>query len=154
MNTTHHWREFASSLLSQEFLTLAKIHLAPGGIVIWNCTSSPRAARTGLEVFPHTMMCLNNCIGSLDPLVVDKARWRQVLTAYRIDGEPLFDLDRPAGALSSRACSPSAIANRRRPPMTSPVSAGGSSAASACSSSGPAPSRSPTTTSGTNTHKV
>jgi spermidine synthase len=97
MNTTHHWREFASSLLSREFLTLAKNHLARGGIVIWNCTSSPRAARTGLEVFPHTMMCLNNCIGSLDPLVVDKARWRHVLMAYRIDGQPLFDLESPGG---------------------------------------------------------
>ncbi len=85
MNTTHHWREFASSLLSVEFLTLAKAHLAPGGIVLWNCTSSGRAAKTGMEVFPHTMMVMNNCIGSNEPLLVDKERWRRVLTEYQKD---------------------------------------------------------------------
>ncbi len=99
MNTTHHWREFASSLLSEEFLTLARSHLAPGGVVMWNCTSSGRAAKTGMDVFPHTMMCLNNCIGSMEPLVVDKARWRRILTEYRSGGRPLFD---PADAKSAQ----------------------------------------------------
>ncbi|MBP7948176.1 MAG: methyltransferase domain-containing protein [Verrucomicrobiales bacterium] len=92
MNTTHHWREFASALLSKEFLTLAKRHLNPDGVVMWNCTDSGRAAKTGMEVFPHTMMCLNNCIGANVPLVPDKEHWRKVLTAYRIDGRPLYDL--------------------------------------------------------------
>ena len=91
MNSTHHWREFASSLLSVEFLSLARGHLASGGVLMWNCTSSPRAAKTGMDVFPHTMMCLNNCVGSMQPLVVDKDRWRTVLSAYQIDGKPVFD---------------------------------------------------------------
>jgi spermidine synthase len=95
MNTTHHWREFAGALLSREFLTLARNHLAPGGIVMWNCTDSGRAAATGMDIFPHTMMCLNNCIGSLDPLTLDAERWRRVLSDYRIDGRPLFDLTLP-----------------------------------------------------------
>jgi hypothetical protein len=97
MNTTHHWREFASSLLSREFLTLVKSRLAPGGLVLWNCTSSARAAKTGLEVFPHTLMCLNNCVGSIEPLVVDKERWRKTLAGYRIEGVPVFDLSTAAG---------------------------------------------------------
>ncbi len=95
MNTTHHWREFASGLLSKEFLQLARKHLAFRGIVMWNCTDSGRAAKTGMEVFPHTVMCLNNCIGSLEPMVLDKIRWRDVLTRYKINGVPLYDQANP-----------------------------------------------------------
>jgi spermidine synthase len=97
MNTTFHWREFASALLSKEFLEMCKAHLKPGGFVMWNCTGSYRAARTGLEVFPYTMMVVNNCVGSLTPLEPDKERWRAVLASYRIDGQPVFDLTTPEG---------------------------------------------------------
>ncbi len=95
MNTTFHWREFASALLSQEYLTLVREHLKPGGLVMWNCTGSARAIRTGMAVFPHTLMVMNNCVGSMEPLVIDRARWRDVLERYEIDGERLFEP--PAG---------------------------------------------------------
>jgi hypothetical protein len=49
-----------------------------------------------MVVFPHTMMCLNNCVASLQPLQIDKDRWRDVLVRYRIEGKPLFDLTNPA----------------------------------------------------------
>ncbi len=52
MDTTYFWREFSSALLSKEFLEVIKQHLNPGGFTMWNCTGSPRAIRTGLEVFP------------------------------------------------------------------------------------------------------
>ncbi len=97
MNTTHHWREFASALLSQEFLTVARDHLAPGGVVMWNCTDSPRAAKTGMTVFPHTVMCLNNCTASMQPIEVDKERWRRVLSEYKVDGKRVFDLTSEKG---------------------------------------------------------
>jgi len=97
MNTSIHWREFATAVLSREFLEQVKSHLAPDGIAMWNCTGSGRAARTGMEVFPHTMLAINNCIGSLQPLTLDKDRWRRVLEAYRIDGTPVFDLTTPEG---------------------------------------------------------
>lgn len=97
MNTTHHWREFASALLSQEFLSLAKGHLCEGGIVAWNTTESARAAKTGMIVFPHTMMVMNFCAGSNQPLVPDAARWRSVLERWFIDDKPLFDLSSEAG---------------------------------------------------------
>ena len=93
MNTTYHWREFAAALLSREFLTLVGHHLTPEGVVIWNCTGSERAPRTALDVFPHTMMVMNNCMASFAPMQPDKARWERVLTQYQIDGEPVF----PAG---------------------------------------------------------
>lgn len=97
MNTSHHWREFASSVLSREFLDLVKSHLKPGGMVMWNCTDSGRAARTGMEVFPHTIMVINNCVGSLSPLTFNRERWRDVLSRYRIDGNAVFDLETAKG---------------------------------------------------------
>jgi predicted membrane-bound spermidine synthase len=92
MNTSFHWREFASALLGREFLELVQRHLAPGGILMWNCTGSSRAIATGMAVFPHTIMVLNNCVGSNAPLVIDRDRWRSILSSYRIDGRPSFDL--------------------------------------------------------------
>jgi predicted membrane-bound spermidine synthase len=100
MNTTFHWREFASALLSREFLELAKAHLKPGGITMWNCTGSARAIRTGMEVFPHTIMVVNNCVGSEQPLIIDRKRWRMVLEQYQIDGKPIFDEKDPAVSLN------------------------------------------------------
>lgn len=99
MNTTHHWREFASALLSREFLTEVKAHLAPDGIALWNCTESPRAARTGMEVFPHTMMVMNHCLASNTPLEPDRERWQKALAAYRIDGQPVVAVDQIEGVL-------------------------------------------------------
>jgi len=99
MNTTHHWREFASALLSREFLTEVKAHLTPGGIAFWNCTESPCAARTGMEVFPHTLMVMNHCLGSNAPLEPDRKRWRKILADYRIDGQPVIAADHIDGVL-------------------------------------------------------
>ena len=90
MNTTHHWREFASALLSKEFLTQVKSHLTPEGIAFWNCTDSLRAAKTGTEVFPHSIMVINHLLASNAPLTPDRERWARVLSQYRIDDQPVF----------------------------------------------------------------
>jgi len=92
MNTTFHWREFSGALLSREFLEVCRSHLRPDGLLMWNCTGSARAIRTGMDVFPHTMMVGSFCVGSAAPLWIDRVRWRSILTAYRINGEPVFDL--------------------------------------------------------------
>ena len=97
MNGSFYWREFSSALLSQEFLELLRSRLNPDGVVLWNLSGSGRAAKTGLTVFPHTMMVMNTCVGSMTPITVDLARWRDVLSRYQIDGAPVFDLDTPAG---------------------------------------------------------
>jgi spermidine synthase len=97
MNTTFYWREFVSALLSKDFLEMARGHLNTNGFVMWNCTYSSRAARTGMEVFPHTIMVHNNCVGSRSPLNIDKERWRAALEAYRIDGQFVFDRSTPEG---------------------------------------------------------
>jgi predicted membrane-bound spermidine synthase len=99
MNTTHHWREFASALLSREFLTEVKAHLTPEGIAFWNCTESPRAARTGMEVFPHTLMVMNHCLASNAQMEPNRDRWKKVLDAYRIDDQPVIAADQINGML-------------------------------------------------------
>lgn len=97
MNTSLHWREFSTAVLSADFLSLVRAHLKPGGIVMWNCTGSGRAIRTGMEVFPHTLLVVNNCVASDAPLVWNAPRWRRVLSEYTMDGKPLFDLATPHG---------------------------------------------------------
>lgn len=99
MNTTHHWREFASALLSREFLSEVKAHLKPEGVAFWNCTESARAARTGMEVFPHTMMVMNHCLASNMPLEPNRERWQKVLSAYHIDGQPVIAAEQIASLL-------------------------------------------------------
>jgi predicted membrane-bound spermidine synthase len=100
MNTQVNWREFSSALLSREFLELARSRLKPGGLMMWNCTSSPRAFHTGMTVFPYTATLANFCIGSMSPIDIDPVRWRHVLTAYQIDGRPIFDLANHEGRAS------------------------------------------------------
>jgi spermidine synthase len=104
MNTTYHWREFASALLSREFLELARSHLKEGGIVAWNTTESLRAAKTGLVVFPESITLMNFFVGSNTPLVMDKTRWRSVLERWRIDDQPIFDVATAQGREDLEKC--------------------------------------------------
>jgi hypothetical protein len=97
MNTIYHWREFSSSMLSVEALELVKRSLRPNGAVLWNCTDSARAIRTGMEVFPHTIMVRNLCMASMSPLIPDRERWKRILTDYTMDGKPVLDLGTEEG---------------------------------------------------------
>lgn len=97
VNTTYHWREHATSLLSRSFMELVRDHLKPGGIYQFNATGSDRAAKTALEVFPGCALLLNNIVASNAPLEFDKERWRETLAAYEYDGEPLFDTSAEKG---------------------------------------------------------
>lgn len=91
MNTTFHWHAYAANLLSREFLTEIKAHLSPGGLAIYNTTSSPEAQRTGSVVFDHALRFLNNMYVSTSPLVADRNRLETVLRTYAIDGKRVFD---------------------------------------------------------------
>ena len=78
-NTTFHWRSFASNLLSSEFQELVAAHLAPGGIYLYNTTGSADAAFTSAQVFPYSMMVVNNVVGANAPFNLDAERWRKAL---------------------------------------------------------------------------
>ena len=90
-NTTHHWREHATNLLSREFMELVKDHLKPGGIYQFNATGSYRAERTAATVFPDAVLLLNNIVASNGPIQFDRERWRRTLDAYSIEGTPVFE---------------------------------------------------------------
>ena len=94
MNTTFYWRAHASHLLSREFLELVREHLSPGGVAFYNTTGSRDVQLTGVTVFPYAVL-IWNCIAVSDrPLALDWDRWRRTLREYRIDGIPIFQLDR------------------------------------------------------------
>jgi spermidine synthase len=95
MNTTLNWRANCTNLLSTEFLNLLRAHLNPGGVAFYNTTWSPDAMATGAAAFPYVLRISDFIAVSDSPLVLDKDLWRTVLSNYRIDGQPVFDLANP-----------------------------------------------------------
>jgi spermidine synthase len=89
-NTTYHWRDHSSSLLSSEFVQMIHRHLNPGGIYYFNSTGSFDAMATALREFPYGLRVINCLMVSDSPIVVDKARWQKQLRDFRIDGRPIF----------------------------------------------------------------
>jgi len=95
MNTTFHWRNHASSLLSVEFLRMARQHLNRGGVLFYNTTGSEDAVATGLATYPHALRFLNCLAVSDSPLTFDRVRWKSVLLSYVIDGKHAIDSNDP-----------------------------------------------------------
>jgi SAM-dependent methyltransferase len=93
MNTTWHWRAFAGNLLSVEYLNLARKVLKPNGIVYYNGTGSPEAARTAAMTFPHAVRFATMILASEQPIHIDIPRWEAVLRQYRLDGKPVVGND-------------------------------------------------------------
>ncbi len=98
-NTTFHWRDHSSGLLSVEFLQLIRAHLKPGGIYYFNTTESDETMATAVHVYPYGLRVINFLAVSDSPLLVDKERWLSVMRGYAIDGQPVLD---PANPKSKR----------------------------------------------------
>ena len=90
-NTIVYWRAHASTLLSQEYLELSRTRLKPGGVIYLNSTQSTAAQKTVATVFPHAVRFQNMMIGGVDPIVIDRERWRDKLVTWRIGGELMVD---------------------------------------------------------------
>ncbi len=95
MNTTFHWRNHASNLLSVDFLRIARQHLNSGGVLFYNATGSEDVMATGLTVFPYALRFLNCLAVSDSPIVFDRVRWKAVLLSYVIDGKHVIDSNDP-----------------------------------------------------------
>ncbi len=100
MNTTYHWRDHITSLLSSEFLQIVRHHLNPGGVLFYNATGSDDVIATGLAVYPYGLRFLNCLAVSDSPIVFDRERWKRVLLSYSIDGERVIDPNDPRQMLA------------------------------------------------------
>jgi spermidine synthase len=89
-NTTYHWRDHSTNLLSTEFFQLIRKHLNPGGIYYFNSTGSFESMATALREFPYGLRVINVLMVSDSPIGVDKARWERNLREFRIDGKLVF----------------------------------------------------------------
>jgi spermidine synthase len=89
-NSTYHWRDHSTALLSKEFLQLIRQHLNPGGVYSFNTTESGETIATALSVFPYGMRVVNFLAVSDSPLFLDREKWLQSLAAFRIDGVQIF----------------------------------------------------------------
>jgi spermidine synthase len=95
MNTTFHWRNHASSLVSVDFLRMARQHLNSGGVLFYNTTGSEDVMATGLEVYPYALRFLNCLAVSDSPIIFDRTRWKAALLGYIIDGKHVVDSNDP-----------------------------------------------------------
>jgi len=88
-NTTFHWRAYTSLLLSREYLHELSRHLAQGGIVAMNTTSSLDAYATALDTFKHVVRYSNFAYMS-DQAFQRRPDAEEVLRACRTGGQPSF----------------------------------------------------------------
>lgn len=88
-NTTYHWRAYTSLLLSREYLTELRRHLAPGGIAAMNTTESLDAYATAMAAFAHVARYSNFAYMSDAPLQ-RRPDAEAVLRACRTGGQPSF----------------------------------------------------------------
>ncbi len=98
-NTSYHWRDHSSQVLSTEFLQIVKQHLLPGGIYYYNTTESPDVFITGLHEYSYGLRVITFLMVSDSPIVLDKSRWFSVLNRYEIDGKKIFDVSNSRGQL-------------------------------------------------------
>jgi spermidine synthase len=94
-NTTWHWRAQMTGLLSREYLEIVRAHLLPGGLFLYNTTDAVHAQKAACQAFPHGIRFQNMMALREVPVQFDAARWNEALRAWRIDGQPVFDLSQP-----------------------------------------------------------
>jgi hypothetical protein len=91
MNTMIHWRDQSTTVLSIEFVELARKHLRKGGILFYNATGSADVLATGASAFLYALRFSTCLVVSDSPIVLDRERWKAVLLKYVIDGKPVVD---------------------------------------------------------------
>jgi spermidine synthase len=97
MNTTFHWRAHSTSLLSMDFMDIARAHLERGGFLFFNTTNSDDVMKTAMTAFPFGLRMYNFAAVSDSPLVFERERFRRMLDAFHLDGEPVIDTSTEQG---------------------------------------------------------
>ena len=91
MNTTFHWREHSTNLLSVEFLRMAKGHLNDKGVMYWNTTGSKDVTYTAANAFNHVTTFANFVAASDSPFDMTKAEREKNCPYFFRDGVPEFE---------------------------------------------------------------
>lgn len=91
MNTTWHWKNFASILLSREFLEQLRAHLEPGGIVYYNATGSDDVVKTAGSVFRHAFLYGSFVLAADHDVRPGIAALSDRVWSIRMDGHPVLD---------------------------------------------------------------
>jgi spermidine synthase len=106
MNTTFHWRDGSTNLLSADFLRICKDHLKERGVIYYNTTGSKDVIYTAARVFRHIARYDNFVAASDAPFDMDKAAVRHNLLKFRDGGVPVFTRDsRSRGVLAAMVSS-------------------------------------------------
>jgi spermidine synthase len=90
INTTWHWRSYASLLLSDDFVKICKSRLLPGGVFAYNTTDSPDAFETVAREFKFAYRLGNFVIGSDRELFLTEGALAKTLEGMRINGKPVM----------------------------------------------------------------
>jgi spermidine synthase len=90
MNTSFHWREHITNLLSEDFLQICKKSLNPGGVMYWNTTSSPVVVNTACHVFNYVTTYINFVAASDAPFAMTEEEKRNAFLQFIRDGKILF----------------------------------------------------------------
>jgi spermidine synthase len=96
MNTTFHWRDGITNLLSEEFLRLCRRHLKDGGILYYNMTYSQDVPYTAAQVFRHIALYKNIVIAGDSPLRLSTEQKRSNFLQFYNSGKPVFSDDNPS----------------------------------------------------------
>ena len=95
MNTTYHWRAYATLLLSQEFLRIARDHLTPEGILAYNSTFSWDSMKTASSVLKNVYL-FGNFVVAGDSLKMPKeAEGIAHVSALKDNDRPLINPANP-----------------------------------------------------------
>jgi spermidine synthase len=113
MNTTFHWRAYATNLLSAESLSLIGRHLDAGGVMTFNTTDSPDALWTASRVFPFVRLYRNFAYASDHDFTRIDAESEQRVYGVADRGQPLLN---PADAEDAAA-----VRSMLRVPFISPA---------------------------------
>ncbi len=91
MNTTFHWREHSTNLLSIEFLKMAKTHLNEKGVMYWNTTESNDVRYTAAHAFNYVTTVGNFVAASDAPFDMTKEEREKNYPYFFRNAMPLFE---------------------------------------------------------------
>ncbi len=89
-NTTFHWRDHATNLLSVEYFQLCKAHLNPGGVIFINTTDNDDVTFTAAAVFKHVVAVSKFIAASDAPFSNTPAQIRANLMRFHINQKQVF----------------------------------------------------------------